>query len=340
MRPTRNSTFPISSMGLRQESGSWLPSVPGGNSICRMGTRSTPLPWRRREERSGRMSPMIIDCHCHAGTGDLMTAPWNTAAPLEAYLRRAREAGIAKTVVFAPFHSDYAQANAEVARIVARHRDRLIGFAFVHAARDAGRIFDMVKHAVTRWNFRGIKVHGHDAMPTREICEAARAFRLPLLVDVVGQTYVIEMLAPSYPDVNFIIPHLGSFRDDWRAQQQVVDQIVRYANIYVDTSGVRRFDYIVQAIKRAGPHKVLFGSDGPWLHPGLELHKIRLLRLPPDQEAMILGGNVLRLLRQSKAASATMSRPARHIARSNRNQPQVRTLHASLPPNAQPEYEL
>src|SRR5262245_8512275 len=288
------------------------------------------------------MGPMIIDCHCHAGTGDLMTAPWNTAAPLEPYLRRARAAGIAKTVVFAPFHSDYAQANAEVARIVARYPDRLIGFAFIHAARDAGRIFDMVRHAVTRWRFRGIKVHGHDAMPTREICEAARAFRLPLLVDVVGQASVIEMLAPSYPQVNFIIPHLGSFRDDWRAQQQVVDQLVRFPNIYVDTSGVRRFDYIVSAVQRAGAHKVLFGSDGPWLHPGLELYKIRLLHLAPDKEALILGGNALRLLRRGRvgAEAARIPPSVRRVAQPEGRAQMGHVASAQLPPGTQLEYEL
>ena len=46
---------------------------------------------------------MIIDCHCHAGKGDLMTAPWNTDAPIEPYLRRAQAAGIGRTIVFAPF---------------------------------------------------------------------------------------------------------------------------------------------------------------------------------------------------------------------------------------------
>ena len=55
-----------------------------------------------------------------------MTAPWNTDAPIEPYLRRARRAGIDKTVVFAAFHSDYDQANREVARIVARYPGRLI----------------------------------------------------------------------------------------------------------------------------------------------------------------------------------------------------------------------
>jgi len=170
----------------------------------------------RKRKRNGRADSMIIDCHCHAGRGDRMTAPWNTIAPLKSYLRRARAAGIDKTIVIPAFHSNYAQANEELGRIVARHPRRLLGFAFVHARRDAGRIREMVGRAVEKWNFRGIKVHGFDAMPTREVCETARAFRLPILVDVVSRPEVIDMFAPQYPDVNFIIPHLGSFTDDWK----------------------------------------------------------------------------------------------------------------------------
>jgi predicted TIM-barrel fold metal-dependent hydrolase len=214
-------------------------------------------------------------------------------------LRRARAAGIDTTVVFPLFHDDdYVKANAELAQLIAclKGPGCLIGFAFVHAARDRGRVFRMVERAVRLWSFRGIKVHGHEAMPTREICETARAFRLPLLVDVAGTPSVLEMLAPEYRDVNFVVPHLGSFADDWRAHQQVVDQLARHPNVYGDTSGVRRFDYIVQAVKRAGPHKIIFGSDGPWLHPGVEIEKIRLLGLPQREEALILGGNASRLL--------------------------------------------
>ena len=66
--------------------------------------------------------------------------------------------------------------------------------------------------------------------------------------------------------------------------------------LLTDSSGVRRFDYLVQAVKRAGPRKILFGSDGPWLHPGVELYKIRMLRLPREAEALILGGNAKRLI--------------------------------------------
>lgn len=136
-----------------------------------------------------------------------------------------------------------------------------------------------------------------DGPVTRELCEVARLFRLPLLYDPVGQTDIIDLLAAEYPDVNFIIPHLGSFADDWRAHLRVIDQIARFANVYTDTSGVRRFDYLVEAVKRGGAHKVLFGSDGPWLHPALELQKIRLLGLPADREESILGKNLLRLIK-------------------------------------------
>lgn len=255
---------------------------------------------------------MIIDSHCHAGKGDKMTAPWNTDAPIEPYLRRARAAGIDKTVILAPLHGNYEQANAQVARIVARYPGRLIGFAFVHARRDAGRIFRMVKYATSRWGFRGIKVHGFEAMPSREICETARAFRLPILVDVISRPEVVDMFAPEYPDVNFIIAHLGSFTDNWKAHEQVTLQLARYANVYADTSGVRQFDYLVKAIKRGGPRKLLFGSDGPWLHPGVELHKIRLLGLSNGDEALVLAGNALRLLREARVgkAAAAVEEPA------------------------------
>lgn len=252
---------------------------------------------------------MIVDCHVHAGKGDLMTAPWNTEAPLHTYLKRARLAGIQRSVVFPLFHSDYARANAQVAKLVARYPKRLIGFAFLHPDRDSGRIFDLVERAVKEWGFRGLKVHVADAKPSRPVCEAARKFRLPLIVDVLGRTTLIEMMAPQYPDVNFIIPHLGSFAGDWRAHQQVVDQLVRFPNVFTDTSGVRHFDYIVQAVRRAGAHKVLFGSDGPWLHPGLELYKIRLLKLPPEQEALVLGGNILRLIGEKTAPQGRQPRP-------------------------------
>jgi len=250
------------------------------------------------------VSGCVIDCHCHAGHGDGLTGPWDTSAPLGAYLRRARAAGIRKSVLFAAFHSDYAVANLEVARIVARQPDVFWGFVFLHGERDRSRALSMVARFVERYGFRGIKVHRHDARISREICEAARRFQVPILYDVLGEVSSVHLLAEEYPDVDFIIPHLGSFADDWHAQIAFVDILARYPNIYTDTSGVRRFDLLVRAVQTAGPEKILFGSDGPWLHPGIELAKVRALTLPLGVEARITGGNLMKLLTRRRRSLA------------------------------------
>lgn len=246
---------------------------------------------------------MIIDCHCHAGKGDGLTGPWDTDAPLGRYLERAAAAGITRTVIFPPFHSDYAVANRAVARLVAAHPKRLYGFAFVHPERDRGRVRPMLAEA-RRLGLRGVKVHRHDARITREICEAARAFGLPVLYDVMGEVAVVELLATEYPDVRFIIPHLGSFADDWAAQLALIDHLERHPNIFTDTSGVRRFDLLEQAVARAGAGKLLFGSDGPWLHPAVELAKVRALGLSLADERRVLGGNLLGLIAEGRRAAA------------------------------------
>jgi predicted TIM-barrel fold metal-dependent hydrolase len=247
---------------------------------------------------------MIIDSHCHAGRGDGLTGPWDTAAPLGKYLARAAAANITHTVLFAAFHSDYAVANQEVARIVSSRPDRFFGFAFVNSNRDRGRVHRLVRQAVDEFGFVGIKLHRYDAPISREVCEVARAFSLPVLYDVMGEVSVCELLAEEYEDVNFIIPHLGSFADEWRAQVALIDHLVRHPNIYTDTAGVRRFDILQQAVQRAGARKILFGSDGPWLHPGLELAKMRALALSKNDEAWVLGENFLRLIHRASAACA------------------------------------
>lgn len=242
---------------------------------------------------------MIIDAHCHAGRGDGLTGPWDTRARLGDYLRRAAVAGIGQTILLPAFNSDYQAANRSLARIVHAGAGRFIGFAMVHPDRDAGRVGQLIDTAVNAYGFRGIKVHRHDARISREICETAQAHRLPILYDVMGDTAQIELLAAEYPDVRFIIPHLGSFADDWRAHVCLIDQLVRYPNVYTDTSGVRRFDYLVQAVQRAGPEKLIFGSDGPFLHPGLELAKVRALGLTPAAERMVTCGTITRILSRS-----------------------------------------
>ena len=243
---------------------------------------------------------LIIDSHCHVGKGDGFTGPWDTHAYIRKFIQRSHEAGITKTVLFAAFSSNYEKANEEVAKIVNANPDIFFGYAFVHAERDRGKIFRMVERAVNDYGFHGIKVHRVDARISREICDVARHFSLPVLYDVYGEVQSIELFAVEYPTVNFIIPHLGSFADDWKAQLCCIDFVARHKNVFTDSSGIKRFDLFEMAHERAGAKKILFATDGPWMHPGLELSKIMALRPSPGEAELMLSKNFLKLISRVK----------------------------------------
>ena len=73
---------------------------------------------------------------------------------------------------------------------------------------------------------------------------------------------------------------------------------------------VTLFDVLQEAVDRAGPGKLLFGSDGPWLHPGLELAKVAALGLNAADQALILGGNLITLMSQRRKRVAEVTPPA------------------------------
>ena len=161
--------------------------------------------------------------------------------------------------------------------------------------------------------FCGIKVHAHDARVTREVAEAARHWGLPVLYDPAGDTATVGDGRPrlSRRRLGGAPPVL------LRRRLEGAVRLRRPAgpapDLYTDTSGVRYYDLLEDAVRRAGPHKVLFGTDGPFLHPAVELAKVRALPRPPTGVGLVLGGNVLRLT----APRAPTTRRCRHQARSS-----------------------
>ena len=170
---------------------------------------------------------MIIDCHCHAGEGDGFTGPWDTAAPLGPPPRARARGRHRTTVLFSAFHSDYARQPGGGAHRRVPARTACIGFAFVHAARDRGRIRALVRDAVERYGFCGIKVHRYDARHHARGLRGRRARFASagaLRRDGRGRR-PSSCWRRSIPMSPFIIPHLGSFADDWRAQVALIDHL-------------------------------------------------------------------------------------------------------------------
>jgi len=76
-------------------------------------------------------------------------------------------------------------------------------------------------------------------------------------------------------------------------------------------AGVHYFDALVEAVRRTDPAKLIFGSDGPELHPGVELHFVRAICLHPAGESMVFGPTTSRLLGPHAVPSCPSSQQRR-----------------------------
>ncbi len=243
--------------------------------------------------------PKIIDAHCHAGRGinyaanNLTSDPWTTYNDPERTLGRAREVGIDQTIIFPINNATYRQANEEIASYVRRWPDEFIGFAKHDSRTEAGKIRKMLLREIRELGLRGLKLHG---IPTKEMVETASELKIPILFHPPNVNDSLEIVR-SYPQVSFILAHLGSFASrSWKEHVHAIEASKRLANLYLDTSSVVFFDYLERAANELPPEKLIFGSDGPLVNSQVELHKVRLLKLPKEKEQLVLGGNISRLL--------------------------------------------
>jgi predicted TIM-barrel fold metal-dependent hydrolase len=243
----------------------------------------------------------IIDAHCHAGRGlnyakrdDPASAPWTTFNDPEWVLRQAREAGISRSVIFPISNKTYEKANAEIAGYVRQYPDRLIGFAKHDPKTEAGTIRAALTREVREMGLKGLKLH---AVPSAEMLEAVAELRIPILMHPPRVGDCLEVVR-AHPKIDFILAHLGSFASqDWKEHRRAIDAAQALPNLYLETSSVVFFPYLEQAAKQLPAEKLIFGSDAPLVDARVELYKVRLLKLPLEQEEKVLGGNIRRLLR-------------------------------------------
>jgi len=58
----------------------------------------------------------------------------------------------------------------------------------------------------------------------------------------------------------------------------------RYANLYLEMSGMPMHTKIKEAYESVGADRILFGTDGPFHHPSVEMQKVIVSGL--DEEAL------------------------------------------------------
>ena len=101
-------------------------------------------------------------------------------------------------------------------------------------------------------------------------------------------------LGRRHPQARIIMAHLNG------CGLRGIEDVAETENVHVDTSGGDPESGIVEAaVARLGPHRVLFGSDAPIRHFGVQLGKTLGTNLTEKTKKDILWNNAVRLLPKS-----------------------------------------
>ena len=256
------------------------------------------------------MAERAIDVHGHIGVHDSgaqkLTDSFHSG-DAETVVRRARSAGIEKTVVSAlralmP-HGGDAFAGNEEARRAAEEHEELLFWAVLdpRAERSFEQVEDLLKHE----KCAGIKIHPTEhAYEIRE--QGARIFDFAAERDAVILThsgcpgaYPEDFIpfANRRPSTRLILAHLGNSNDDNVTRQVCALLQAASDNIFVDTSSMRSMysGLIEWAVGQLGAGRILFGSDTPLYSVAAQKARIVYAEIPDDAKRAILFDNAGRL---------------------------------------------
>ena len=127
----------------------------------------------------------------------------------------------------------------------------------------------------------------------------------------VEEVEALARTAGRWPDAPIIVAHFGS-----PAVGATLELLSRTRSVCADLTPVVADPVSVSRAAIAGlERRILFGSDTPTVAVSIEesLARVRAWRLPPEEEAFVLGGNAERLLAISRSSalvpSGTEARP-------------------------------
>ena len=192
--------------------------------------------------------------------------------------------------------------NDFIAKTVAEHPGRLIGFATIHPG--YGDAVKELDRAVTL-GLRGVKIHpdfqkfhldDRELFPIYEAMEG----RLPLLVHSGDSRYEYSKARRManalrrFPKLQVICAHFGGY-SEWAESAAVLQD----SGVIVDTSSsmfALSPGEVRKLIDGFGVDNVLFGTDYPMWGPENELEWLGRLELTEEERGEILHGNAERLL--------------------------------------------
>jgi uncharacterized protein len=245
----------------------------------------------------------VIDAHAHVG-------PWfNFFTPeptVDSMLRVMDRCGVRMAVVSATraISTEALAGNAEVVQMVRRHPGRFAGYA-VFNPHEPASLAD-VERTLDEPGIVGIKIHPDvqayavDGPLYAPIWPLAARRGVPVLTHTFADSPYsdplrFDSIAAEWPEVVILLGHSGVTGEGHRRAMKVASA---HPNLYLELCGsLTTGHWIRQMVATLGPERVLYGSDFPFIELRYALGRVVFAGLPPEELALVLGGNARRVLR-------------------------------------------
>jgi predicted TIM-barrel fold metal-dependent hydrolase len=167
---------------------------------------------------------------------------------------------------------------------------------------DGQAALDEIRRSATEWGMRVLKImpaiyHVHLTGPVGgALMELAR--ELGMVVNIhsgseISHPLAIGALARRFPDVPLLMDHMG-YRE-WVGD--AIEVARDNPNVFLGTT-IAAFEptTVARAVDALGPERVVYGSNWPNLYSDLAVQALKRYGFGARAEALILGGNLARIL--------------------------------------------
>ncbi len=195
--------------------------------------------------------------------------------------------------------------NNYVAELSKRHSDRFIGFVRVDPwLGDAG--LEELSRGIELLGLRGLylnpweesyQINSEIIYP---LMEKAKEYRIPVMIKggfpVVSQPCQIADIARCFPETTIIATSGGQINICGGALEDARLMLSENKNVYMETSGIYREDFIQEMAEVLSPDRLIFGSSSPLMDMNFELQRVTQAHLDKSAKEKIMGGNLKKIL--------------------------------------------
>ena len=241
---------------------------------------------------------MIIDAHVHIGK----SARLQISVDGEFLVRVADELGfdrICCTDLTALFY-DMHEGNRLLYEEMRRFPDRIIGYASLHSTRFGAEALENLTRCREGYGMRGLKIYSTPEASIAEpstipILEKCVEFDWPVLAHTTPSE--CEYLMTRVPQCKFMMAHAGGQPFAFGDWNRAIMMAQHFEKLYLETaSSTLDAGFVEKAVAALGPEKIIFGTDTPLLEPYAQRTKISETRIKAEERALIMGGNIQRLM--------------------------------------------